>query len=130
MSDVGVILPGALATASGWTLTDYVNRQLRSEPAAGGVCQVEFAQLDGNELWLVDHAVVACDSTSATSVRWYAGAVSDLALLDGSDSGNFDVADWPNGLQVQPTTALVVRWTGVSDGARGVVSVQARSMRR
>jgi hypothetical protein len=124
------ILPVALPSASSWTLIDYVSVQRRSAPAAGGFAQLEFDQLDQTEMWLIDHAVVKCDSTTPTDLRWYAGAVADLALLDGSSAGNFDVADWNAGLQIQPASSLVVRWSGASAGAIGVVTLQARVMRR
>ncbi len=129
----GVVLPVSVAgSASGWTLVDYVTRQGRTEPASGDGAPLvfEFGQLGDGELWLIDHAVVACDSTTATSVRWYESAISDLALLDGSDRGNFDVADWPAGLHVRPSQSLVVVWSGASAGARGAVTVQARVLRR
>jgi hypothetical protein len=108
------ILPVALPSASSWTLIDYVSVQRRSAPAAGGFAQLEFDQLDQTEMWLIDHAVVKCDSTTPTDLRWYAGAV----------------ADWNAGLQIQPASSLVVRWSGASAGAIGVVTLQARVMRR
>ena len=123
-------LPTQLATASAWALADYATLQRRSVPAVGGVCQVDFDQLDPNERWLVDHAVISCDSTTPTVLRLYDGSVDALALIDGSGSGAFDCADWPNGLAVQPTRGLIARWTGASTGARGVVSLQVRILRR
>lgn len=127
---MAVILPQQVPAADGWALTDFITLQRRSGAAAGGVCQVEFDQLDGTEMWLIDHAVITCDSSTATALRLYGGSVADLALLDGSSAGNFDVADWPNGLMVQSTSALIARWTGASNGARGVVTLQARVLRR
>lgn len=128
---MGLTLPRqVVGSAGGWRLADYVSITGSSDPAADGVALVELPQLDPNELWLIDHAVVACDSLSATSVRWYADGVDPLRLLDGSAVGNFDVADWPTGLQLRPSSSLLVLWTGASDGAIGTVTVQARSLRR
>ena len=128
---MGVILPVPLGgTAAGWKLVDFREVRARSAPATGGLAVVELPQLDPDELWLIDHAVVSCTSTTPTAARWYESAVSDLALLDGTATGNFDVADWPAGLQLAPSQSLVVAWTGASDGARGVVAIQARVMRR
>lgn len=127
---MAVILPQQLPTASGWSLADFNTIRQRTAPAAGGIAMLDLGQLDGDEMWLVDHAVVACDSTTATEVRWYESSISDLALLDGSARGNFDVADWPVGLQIAPSQTLLVRWTGASDGARGILTVQCRVMRR
>lgn len=127
---MAVILPHSVAAASAWSLSDFVSLQRRSEPAAGGVCTVDFGQLDGDERWLIDHAVIVCDSATPTSLRLYQSSVADQALLDGSAAGNFDVADWPNGLAVEPSQSLVARWTGASAGARGVLTLQARVLRR
>lgn len=124
------ILPVASPTATSWQLRDYVSLQQRSAAAVGGFAQLEFDQLDQTEMWLIDHAVVSCNSSTPTTVRWYAGSVVDLALLDGSSAGNFDVADWNAGLVIQPTSALVVRWSGASAGAIGTVTLQARVLRR
>jgi len=128
---VSFIAPQQVITpASSWTVTDYITRSARSSAAAAGVCQVQLPELDQNQLWLITHAVVSCTSSTPTTVRWYAGSVLDLNLLDGSGSGNFDIADWPNGLQLQPTTSLIVQWTGASAGAIGTVTLQARTLRR
>lgn len=125
---MGLVLPVQVAPASSWALYDYRSVRTSSAPAVGGVAQLEV-DVDPDELWLLDHAVSACNSSTATSVRLYSGSVSDLALIDGTLSGNFDVADWPNGLQLNGTN-LVVRWDGCSDGAIGVLTLQARILRR
>lgn len=117
-------------SATGWQLLDYVSRPFRSQPATAGAAQIELAELDSDEMWLVDHAVVNCSSTTPTQLRWYDSVVDPAALLDGSNAGNFDVADWPAGLQLGPSTRLLVRWTGASDGAIGTLTLQARVLRR
>jgi hypothetical protein len=127
---VTVEIPIPLPSATGWVLRDYVSLQLRSAAAAGSAAQVEFRQLDGDEMWVIDHAVVVCNSNTPTTVRWYAGSIADLALLDGSSAGNFDVADWPAGLVIQPTSSLIALWSGASAGAVGTVTLQARVLRR
>jgi len=126
---VTLTLPVQLPTAGGWTLADYGRTRMRTTPAAGGLATIDMGQLDGNEMWLVDHAVVYCDSSTSTALRWYESTVAPDALLDGSNSGNFDVGDWPVGLQVAPTQSLVAQWSGASDGAVGVVSIQYRVLR-
>lgn len=126
-----VMLPVAVGgTATSWQLVDYVAPALRTQPAAGGVCSAQLPQLDPDELWLIDHAVIACTGTTATTLRLYADQVGPLYLLDGSDAGSFDVADWPAGLVLRPSTALLAVWSGASDGAIGTITLQARSLRR
>lgn len=123
-------VPLAVPTASGWQVADYGRAQAASAPAAGGIAQLELPQLAGEQMWLVDHAVIACTSATPTQARWYDSWPADGNLLDGTDSGNFDVADWPAGLVVRPSTSVVVRWTGASAGAVGTIVVQYRLLRR
>lgn len=116
--------------AAGWQLVDFLRHTVRTEPAAGSQAAVDLGQLDPDELWLVDRAVVSCDSTTKTSLRLYETTPDPLRLLSGSDLGNFDEADYPTGLQVAPSTSLVAVWSNASDGARGVLRLQGRVMRR
>ena len=126
-----LILPTQLPTAAGWALHDYAEVTGQSGPAdAAGVATLELAQLDGNETWLIDHAVAACTSVSATEMRWYASTVTNRALLDGTSRGNFDVADWPAGLRIGPSNSLIARWTGATPGAVGTLTLQLRVLRR
>ena len=126
----GVILPTSVATSATWQLVDFLSRQQTSVPASGGVAALDLGQVDGGSLWLIDHAVVHCDSSTPTVLRWYDSAVDPLRLLDGSDVGNFGVADWPQGLQVREGSSLYVVWEGAADGAVGTVTVQGRVLRR
>lgn len=101
-----------------------------SAPHTGsGPLVIECPQLDPSEMWLIDHAVVACTSTAPTEVRWYESQLDARYLLDGSAEGNFDVADWPAGLQVSPSRSLLVAWEGADVGAVGYVTLQVRVLR-
>jgi hypothetical protein len=122
-------LPVQLPTAAGWQLTDYLELTISSPAAAGGTATATGPQLDGGELWLIDHMVCYC-TASNTVLRLYGGQVTPAALLDGSSSGSFDVADWPAGLQLQPTRQLLAVWSNAADGARGTLTIQARRLRR
>ncbi|MDO8107155.1 hypothetical protein Q6348_08090 [Isoptericola sp. b441] len=126
----GVLLPAALPAASGWSLVDNLTDAKVTGPAIAGTATADFGQLPDNELWLIDHAVVFCDSAAATTVRWYAGDTIPSRLLDGSDSGNFDVGDWPAGLLIRPSQNLLVQWSGADDLAVGTVTIQYRLLRR
>lgn len=125
-----VVLPTSTSAAASWQLVDFLNVQLRSAPAAGGQAVLDVGQLDPDEMWLLDHMVVSCDSTARTTLRLYESVVDPQRILDGSSTGNFDVADWPAGLQVRPSTSLIAVWVGASTGARGVIALQGRRMAR
>lgn len=124
-------LPVPLATASGWQLYDYREVSLTSLPAgADGTATATGPQLDPGVLWLIDHGVADCDSTTTTELRLYSGMVGRRFLLDGTGSGNFSVADWPNGLQLGPSRSLVAVWSGATTGATGVLTLQLRELRQ
>lgn len=125
-----VTLPVSLPSARAWQLADFATARAVSEPATGGQARVLLEQLDSDELWLIDHAVIACSSSAATTLRLFEDIATDLNLLDGSASGNFDVADWPAGLQVQPSRALLAVWSDASDGAVATITLQLRRYRR
>lgn len=128
---MSVILPGQQPTAKGWQLAEYRTDRFSTEPYAGtGPLTLECPQLASDEMWLIDHAVVACNSVTPTEIRWYDGSPDPKWLLDGSSAGNFDVADWPAGLQIQPARSLLIVWEGASPGAFGAVTLQLRVLRR
>lgn len=127
---MSLILPESIGSATGWTLADYRTLTLTTGPAAAGSARGAGPQLDLDELWLVDHMVAVCDSTTDTRLRVYETAEAPGFLLDGTGSGNFDVADWPNGLQVQPGRQLLAVWTGASNAAVGTLNLQLRVLRR
>lgn len=128
---MSVVVPVPVGgTAAGWSLVDFRSYRASTPAAAGGLASLQLPQLDPTELWIIDHAVVSCTSSTPTSVRWYADTATPAQLLDGSNAGNFDVADWPAGLQLAPGTGLLVVWSGASNGAIGSLALQARVLRR
>jgi hypothetical protein len=127
---VTVLLPSSIPSAAGWQLVDWIERTVTTPPASGGVATVQLEQLETDSMWLLDHMVAQSTSATPTRMRLYADAVLPGALLDGSNSGNFDVADWPAGLLVRPSVALVAQWTGCSDGAVGLLTLQGRRLVR
>lgn len=124
------VLPVQLPAFAGWQLVDYRQAGLTTEPAAAGACQGLLAQVPTDQLWIVDHAVAYCTSATSTVLRMYSDAAQPQYLLDGTDDGNFDVADWPNGLQLVPGRSLLAVWSGAADGAVGTLTVQMRVMQR
>ena len=81
-------------------------------------------------MWLVDHMVCVSDSAAKTTMRLYLDSITPRRIRDGSASGNFDVGDWPGGLLVPARSSLIAQWTGATNGAVGVLALQARVYRR
>jgi hypothetical protein len=116
-----VDLPRSVAAASSWQLSDWLDPVKTSQPAAGGTMQIEFRQLDVTEMWLIDRAVIQCNSAADTGLRLYVYPVGPLTMLSGSDTGNFDEAEYPEGLLVRPGQQLVAVWLGATTGAVGTL---------
>jgi hypothetical protein len=123
-------LPYALPVTSGWSLVDWLDHAYPSSPAAAdGLATLTLPALDYNQRWQLTHALVSCTSTSSTRLRLYVDNVAVPFLRDGSDKGNFDVADWAMGLMIPPGRALIAQWTGCSVGAVGTLALQANIYR-
>lgn len=93
-------------------------------PAAGGRMQAVFDPVPSSQLWLVERIVVSSTSTAKTEARFYAGREEPVSLLDGTRSGNLDIADNSSPMQVTSSIALLVVWTGADDGSVGSVRIQ------
>jgi hypothetical protein len=123
-------LPTPVGSASGWQLTDYRQLSYTTGPAAGGTTTAYADQLDVDVMWLVDRAVVFSTSTNPSAVRLYNGSAGAGRLLSGSNSGNYDEADYPNGLLVPAGGQLLAVWTLADDGAVGTLNLQVRELRQ
>jgi hypothetical protein len=124
------VLPGQLPAFAGWQLVDYRSDGLTTAAASGGAATGALDQVPTDQLWIVDHAVAFCTSAAPTTLRLYSDSAQPQYLLDGTDDGNFDVADWPNGLQLVPGRSLLAVWSGATDGAVGTITVQMRILQR
>jgi hypothetical protein len=120
-------LPTPIPSNSGWQLVDKIDRSFKSTTPAGstGLVTVTLDQLDTATRWVLTHMVASCTSTSATAMRLYFGSVAVNGFRDGTDRGNFDVADWPAGLFVPAGTQLIAQWSGASTGATAALALQA-----
>jgi hypothetical protein len=121
---MSVVLPQSIASTAGWQLVDWRTESLRTDPAAGGLATATADQLESDQLWLITRAVCFCTSAGQTSLRLYASTVSPGFLLDGSERGNFDVAEYPAGLQLHGGQQLVAQWSNAAAGSVGTVNVQ------
>lgn len=119
--------------SSGWSVVDLKpGLTLKSDPAAAGsgTMSVTFAQVETGFLWSVQRAVVTSTSTTATRLRLYDSVVDPAFLLSGTNTGEYDEAEYPNGFLLDQGRQLVAVWTGASDGARGTVRLQVAVLGR
>jgi hypothetical protein len=127
---VTIPLPQPLPTAAGWQFMGWRRFTARTPAAAGGTASVALDQLGTDELWLIDRAVSTCTSAASSSVRHYDTSAAPSRLLSGSNSGNYDEAEYPAGLLLESGSQLLTVWTGATDGAVGTVNVQVRRYQR
>ena len=123
-------LPQQSAVASKWAVWDYAIKTVYSPAASGGAAQLSLPTVPDNELWFVDRARISTNSTSATFLYLYDSIVDDDHAIDGSYSGEFDVADNASPILLLPTTTLIARWVGASAGSIGRMRAQLTIMRR
>jgi hypothetical protein len=119
-----------LTTAGSWGLADFGQASKSDVAGVDGSIEVSFDQVPDGELWLVDRMVVSCDSAARTRALVYAGVVDVRALRDGTESGNFDVADMASPIQLRTGDQLVVAWSSATPGAAGVAFAQWTVLRR
>jgi hypothetical protein len=126
----GVYLPTALPVQSAWSMADWVDKSIRSTPAGADGTATVAVTVPDTDRWQLTHALARCTSTTTTKMRLYLDSVGDDQLRDGTDVGNFNVADWAMGLWVPPGRTLVAQWTGCSTGAVATLTLQANVLRR
>jgi hypothetical protein len=95
-------------------VTDYATSQ-QSEISVGGSAELEWTPPQGS-FWLVDRAAIRATGATGT-LRIYVGNATDENLVDGSDSGNFDIAD--NGAPWYVPSGVTLRfvWSGLAAGS-------------
>lgn len=126
-----VPVPVALPSSTGWQVVDRIDQVFTSTPAgADGLATITLPQLDTATRWELTHMVAACSSSTATVMRLYFDSVSAAGFRDGTDDGNFDVADWARGLFIPEGRQVVVQWSGCSAGAVATLTLQADVSKR
>lgn len=127
----GLLLPQFVGTAaSSWQLVDWLTPDYTATATSAGRAVIECDQLDPDELWLIDHAVVASTSTTDTTLRLYDTYPDRARIRDGSRAGNFDVTEYPQGLVLRPSTRLVAVWDNATPGSTSTLTLQVRQLRR
>lgn len=132
-----VTLPTEIPSASGWQFHDWTQLALTAASVSvtdlsGGTsvdAVIETPQLPHNEQWLVDRLVITCQGSAKAEMLL---SSTSSGLIDGTPRGNFNVAEYPTGLLVRPSSGLIARWYGMDFVGPNAVSLrlQARVYRR
>ena len=99
------------------------------EPA--GQCSIQV-QVPADQWWLIDRFAIRTNSVAASTFFVYGGGnqPQDEDLLDGSSSGNLDVADNNAPDRFFPGQIVTLRWTGLTAGSVCKVRAQGRVFTR
>lgn len=84
-----------------------------------GAGQVQLGPPGPHSRWAAYRLTVECGGALVPTAKVYLGD-ADGQLIDGTYTGNFDVADWVSPIVLEPGQYLTVRWTGGSVGANAV----------
>lgn len=122
-------VPTYTAPSGSWRLVDWLDQSWQATAGGDGTATITLDPLDPAERWRITRSVVSSTSSSSTSVRHYLGSVATGNLRSGSNTGNYDEADYPAGLMIPPTGVYVTVWTGCTPGASCTLALQADILR-
>lgn len=100
---------------------------------ATGTATAEFDPIDSPFLWRIERMTTFLNAAAPASARClvYEGpSLRPIRLRDGSSSPALDIADQSSPITLQPSSQLVVQWTGLTVGTVASVSVQYQLWRR
>lgn len=94
-------------------------------PDGTGTAQALLGPVPAGQQWRLERIIVSSTSSSSTKARVYADSTDPGHYLDpGTSTGNLDVAEYQYPPILLTGETLIVQWTGMSAGARGVAVVQ------
>jgi hypothetical protein len=132
-----VILPQQADYVSGASiiLVDFpAALEERATADANGVATVEFDPIDSPFLWRVERMTTYLSDQNppagAQCLAYEGPALLPIRIRDGSSSPALDIADQSSPITLQPSTQLVMQWTGLRPGTVASVSVQIQLWRR
>lgn len=115
-------LPRAVALSQGTSLTvvDYLPLHADATADSTGTAVAAWDAVQLAYMWLVTGITVRSNSAADTRSYVWAGP----RLMDGSDSGNFDISDRSSPILVAAGEQFQVVWTGATPGAVCTIDAQ------
>lgn len=83
---------------------------------ASGIAEVRFGPVPVGRVWDVERIIVHVDSANTTTALVFLGDTEIPNLLDGTPSGNLNVADCNPPIHVPDGEYFTIRWTGAVQG--------------
>jgi hypothetical protein len=109
--------PGS--TAAPYTILQSVNAAMEGVESSGtGQVDITFDPAGVDGIRQIERAVISTDSAGAPVAGIYMDSVSALNLLDYASSAAFAIADEDPPIRIPASSKIIVRFTGLSAGAR------------
>lgn len=132
-----VILPQSADYTSGaqLVLVDYpAPLEGTAKADASGTATIEFEPIDTGYLWRVERMTTYMSDQAppagATCLVYEGPTLLPIRIRDGSSSPSLDIADQSSPITLQPSSQLVVQWTGLRPNTVCSVSAQYALYRR
>lgn len=132
-----MLVPEIPAGNSGrFALVDWRTEDVSGAAPAGtaGTIQATGDKVPDDEWWLVERLIVQCTSTTDTNLDLYIGGVAPQYERDwtpqGGSTANKGVAEYPRGMLIEPSTELIIVWSGASSGATARYNAQIQVYKR
>lgn len=116
-------VPAYVGNGNGWQFSDYQRASGQTVADSTGAGTVALDPVDAGQLWQVTRAVISASNAAAgCSCRLYVtsgtSGPAQTNLNSGTNSGNFDEADYPgDGLPILEGEQLQAVWTAALPGA-------------
>lgn len=116
-------------------LVDYPpTLDLTVTAGANGTATAEFDPVDSMFLWRVERLTtylsVPRQPAGAKFLVYEGPSLQSGRIRDGTASPGLDVADENSPITLQPSSQLIVQWTGLTPNTQATVSVQYQLWRR
>jgi len=92
-----------------------------------GVATIELPAVPNGEQWAVERIVVGNTGQMLPECRIYLGRPTPTNLVDGTQTGRLDVAEYARDLVVPQGVKLTAQWTGATPGSLCWIRLQRSS---
>lgn len=108
-----------VATRRELRLVEWANYPPREVLAnVNGRAEVRYGPVPAGKIWAVERLTIYSDSTTVPIFRWYLGDPKLYNIMEATDNGDFDAAEYPTAVPVGQGLSVVGVWTGAQEGDR------------
>lgn len=106
-------------------LVEWANYPPKEQQAdASGRAEIVYGPVPAARLWVVERLTIYCDSVTIPMFRWYVGDPHLYNIMEATDNGDFDAAEYPTGVPVGGGLYVRGVFTGAQAGSRAWLRLQ------